>query len=293
MTTGQDQSTKVLDIRELLKFYHEIGVDFIEMDPKQLSQNAPIQINSSIPTPKTSPTSSTFPRKKARKMTADLPHQAVDPAASQGKSPEQDITATPDPDSSAEQDSLKAIINEISTCVKCALHRTRNHVVPGEGASNPKIMFIGEGPGEQEDRQGRPFVGDAGNLLDRIIEKMGFKRESVYIANIVKCRPPKNRTPHEAEAKACIPFLKRQVELLKPMVIVCLGKTATNFLLEADYAISRVRGKNFDYQGIPVIPTFHPSFILHQRSKEATSKAKWDVWNDMQKVLELLKSRSN
>ncbi len=189
-------------------------------------------------------------------------------------------------------DSLQNINNDISNCSLCPLYKTKNNFVHGEGSANPEILFIGEGPGEQEDNTGRPFVGDAGSLLDKIIEKMNYSRETVYITNIVKCRPPDNRVPNNSEVKACISYLKRQIDLLKPKIIVCLGKTATNYLLGRELLITKVRGTKFEYNNIPVIPTFHPSYILHQRSKENISKAKWNVWTDMQKVLKLLKSNS-
>lgn len=183
---------------------------------------------------------------------------------------------------------LDALNREIYSCRKCALHESKTKYVPGEGSVSPDIVFIGEGPGETEDRFGRPFIGKAGQLLDKIIERMGYHRESVFIGNIVKCRPPGNRDPLREEVDACLPFLKRQIAILQPKVIVCLGKVAMNNLLDADYSITRSRGKLFEFEGIPVIPTFHPSYVLHQRSREKISKAKWDIWTDMEKVLSLL-----
>jgi DNA polymerase len=190
------------------------------------------------------------------------------------------------------RDSLDIINKEILNCSLCPLHKTKKKFVVGAGSTSPDIFFIGEGPGEQEDNTGVPFVGDAGQLLDKIIEKMNHNRNSVFISNIVKCRPPQNRVPNIDEAKACLPYLRRQISILKPKVIVCLGKTATNFLLGKELYITKVRGTQFEYNQIPVIPTFHPSYILHQRSKENISKAKWDVWSDMQKVLDILKKNS-
>jgi DNA polymerase len=186
-------------------------------------------------------------------------------------------------------DSMNNINNDIFKCTACPLVKTKNNFVTGEGSLKPDIMFIGEGPGQEEDKTGKPFVGNAGMLLEKIINKMGYKRESVFIANIVKCRPPNNRPPYKEEAERCLPFLKRQITLLKPKAIVCLGKTATNFLLDKNISITRVRGTEFNFNGIPVIPTFHPSYILHIKQKEAVSKAKWEVWSDMEKVLTILK----
>lgn len=190
---------------------------------------------------------------------------------------------------SAPEDSLEGIQQEIFSCAACSLHKSNTNYVPGEGSAQPDIVFIGEGPGEEEDKQGRPFVGKAGQLLERIIGKMGYKRQDVFIGNIVKCRPPGNRDPLKSEADACLPFLRRQLSVLKPKVIVCLGRVALNNLLDGDFRITKARGKRFEYQGIPVIPTFHPSYILHQRSREGVSKAKWDVWHDMEIVLEIVK----
>ncbi|MGE5342918.1 MAG: uracil-DNA glycosylase [Candidatus Omnitrophota bacterium] len=186
-------------------------------------------------------------------------------------------------------DSLDTVTQQMLQCTLCGLHKTKKHYVPGEGNPRPDILFIGEGPGETEDEMGRPFVGNAGQLLDKVIEKMGYKREDVYIANIVKCRPPGNREPSKAEADACLPHLVRQIDILKPKIIVCLGRTAMNYLLGGSYSIMEKRGTRFEFNGIPVIPTYHPSYILHQTTKNAVSKAKWEMWEDMQKVLAILK----
>ncbi len=180
------------------------------------------------------------------------------------------------------------ITDEILKCTKCPLHKTKKHYVPGEGSLSPDIMFIGEGPGETEDNFGRPFIGKAGQLLDKVIVKMGYTRDQVFIGNIVKCRPPNNRDPLKTEVEACLPFLARQIAFLKPKVIVCLGKVAMNNLLGTEYSIMKERGKQFQFNGVPVIPTYHPAYILHQRAKEAVSKAKWEMWADMQKVLAMV-----
>ena len=186
---------------------------------------------------------------------------------------------------------LGEVTRGIMHCTKCELHKNKKNYVPGEGCINPDIMFIGEGPGETEDNFGRPFIGRAGQLLDKLITKMGYTRESVFIGNIVKCRPPGNRDPLKTEVEACMPYLVRQIEILSPKVIVCLGKVAMNKLLGTDYSIMRERGKQFEFQGITVLPTFHPSYILHQQSKGAISKAKWDMWHDMEKVLALIRTQ--
>jgi len=182
---------------------------------------------------------------------------------------------------------LRDVHNRIGRCRNCRLHESKTHYVPGEGSADPDILFIGEGPGETEDRFGRPFIGKAGQLLDKIIAKMGYSRSSVFIANIVKCRPPNNREPDPDEVNACLPYLREQIGILAPRAIVCLGKTALNNLIGLDEGITRTRGRRFEFQGIPVIGTYHPSFILHKKEEKEITQAKWEVWEDMEKVLAL------
>jgi len=185
---------------------------------------------------------------------------------------------------------LQELHQEILRCRRCQLHENKTHYVPGEGALHPDFLFVGEGPGETEDRFGRPFIGKAGQLLDKIIQKMGYRREDVFIGNIVKCRPPNNREPLPEEAAACLPHLQRQIDILAPRVIVCLGKVAFNHLVGIASPIGRTRGRMFHYGAIPVVPTYHPSYILHKKIKEEISQAKWEIWEDMEKALALLKS---
>ncbi|NOY63821.1 MAG: uracil-DNA glycosylase [Nitrospirae bacterium] len=177
---------------------------------------------------------------------------------------------------------LLKLRKEIGDCRLCRLSEKRTNIVFGEGNPEAELMFIGEGPGADEDLQGRPFVGKAGQLLTRLITKMGFKREDVYIANIVKCRPPNNRRPREDEINACMPFLKKQIEIINPRVIMTLGDVATKTLLGEIGSISKVRGKTYRYNTIKVVPTFHPSYLLRNPN------AKWLTWNDAQIALRLL-----
>ena len=163
-------------------------------------------------------------------------------------------------------------------CRNCQLCRTRQNVVFGEGDLRARLMFIGEGPGADEDATGRPFVGAAGQLLDKMIGAMHLAREDVYIANIVKCRPPENRMPSADEAAACIGYLKKQIELIQPEVIVLLGGTALTFLLEIN-GITKYRGRWQNYNNIPVMPTFHPAFLLRK------AEAKRDAWHDLKLVM--------
>jgi len=178
--------------------------------------------------------------------------------------------------------SLDVIRNTLGDCKRCKLHKGRKNIVFGEGNPRAEIMFIGEGPGAEEDIQGRPFVGDAGRLLTSLIEKMGFKREDVYIGNIVKCRPPGNRDPEEDEVSACIQFIRSQIEAISPKVIVSLGRVSSQTLLETKTPISKLRGVFYQYCGIPLMPTFHPAYLLRN------PKDKRLVWEDALKVLKLL-----
>ncbi|MCX8159667.1 MAG: uracil-DNA glycosylase [Candidatus Saccharicenans sp.] len=179
------------------------------------------------------------------------------------------------------------LIRKIMGCQACPLFKGRTQAVPGEGNRQARLMFVGEAPGRDEDLQGRPFVGRAGQLLTRIIQAMGFSREEVYIANVIKCRPPENRTPRPDEVKACSPYLLRQIDLIRPKVIVALGKVATDFLLQSPKSMSELRGNFGEFQGIPVMPTFHPSYLVRNEGNKEIKKM---VWEDMKKVLELLKS---
>jgi uracil-DNA glycosylase family 4 len=178
---------------------------------------------------------------------------------------------------------LEVIRNELGDCRRCKLHRTRKTIVFGEGDTKATLMFVGEGPGFDEDVQGRPFVGRAGQLLTKIIQSIGLQRSQVYIANIVKCRPPQNRNPEPDEIDACHPFLLRQIEALQPQIICALGTFAAQTLLKTSAKITALRGQVFELDGIKVIPTYHPAFLLRNPEK------KKDVWEDMKKILELLR----
>ena len=171
----------------------------------------------------------------------------------------------------------------IGNCTLCRLSEERTNIVFGEGNSDARLMFIGEGPGQEEDRTGRPFVGKAGELLTRMIAAMGLEREDVYIANIVKCRPPKNRDPEQDEANTCISFLHEQIEIINPEVICCLGRIAAHNLLDTDIPISRLRGSFQSWNGIKVMPTFHPAYLLHNPGSKKV------VWEDLQKIMKELK----
>lgn len=174
--------------------------------------------------------------------------------------------------------SLDELSAKILRCTRCGLARTRNNVVPGEGVSSPLVLVIGEGPGYDEDMQGRPFVGKAGVLLDKMLAAINLDRKTnAYIANIVKCRPPENRNPFPDEQSACFSFLEAQIHLLKPKMILCMGKIAIEKLMNQSVAITNSHGHFFEYQGIPVMPTFHPSALLRNPD------LKRPAWEDLKK----------
>ncbi|MDW8167526.1 MAG: uracil-DNA glycosylase [Acidobacteriota bacterium] len=181
---------------------------------------------------------------------------------------------------------LDDIRTDVGDCTRCKLHRSRTTIVFGEGDPRARIMFVGEGPGAEEDAQGRPFVGRAGQLLNRMIEAMGFRREEVYITNVVMCRPPNNRTPEPDEIATCEPFLFRKIRVIKPDVVVALGAIAAQSLLGTKAPIGQIRGRFFDAHGTKVLPTFHPAFLLRapERKREA--------WEDLKKVRDYVLSRS-
>src|SRR4029078_9503331 len=171
-------------------------------------------------------------------------------------------------------------------CCKCPLRKTRTNVVYGVGSPNADLMFIGEAPGRDEDLKGEPFVGRAGQLLTDIIKAMKLTRDDVYIANVIKCRPPENRNPEADELEECRPFIRRQIEIIRPKVIVTLGKFALQSLMQRGYAITGARGQWLEYNGVKVMPTYHPAYLLRNPA------AKKDVWADMKKGMTEVSSAS-
>jgi uracil-DNA glycosylase family 4 len=179
-------------------------------------------------------------------------------------------------------DSLPRIREDIGDCTRCKLHKGRTNIVFGVGNPKAELMFVGEGPGHDEDIKGEPFVGRAGKLLTQMIEAMSLRREDVYIANVVKCRPPENRLPEKDEITTCSPFLMRQIDVIKPKVVCCLGSCAAQTLLQTTQGISRFRGEWFDFRGAKLIATYHPAYLLRN------PPAKSEVWKDLQKVMAVL-----
>jgi DNA polymerase len=194
------------------------------------------------------------------------------------KTPLVQITRSP-------EEALRAIREDIGDCVRCKLHGLgRTQIVFGVGNPRADLMFVGEAPGADEDIQGEPFVGRAGQLLTKIIEAIGLKREDVYIANVLKCRPPGNRNPEPDEVEQCEPFLLRQIDVIKPKVIVALGKFAAQCLLKTNDPITRLRGREYKFRDAVLMPTYHPAYLLR------TPSAKREVWEDMKRVKAILNS---
>ena len=193
----------------------------------------------------------------------------------------EDVSTEP-PTEDPRRRALRVIEAEVRGCVACKLSQRRTQTVFARGNPAARLMFVGEGPGEQEDKQGLPFVGPAGQLLDKIIGAMGLSPDEVYICNVVKCRPPGNRTPEPDEVSACTPYLARQIEVVKPEVIVALGKTAAGFLLDSTAPMGKLRGQWHSYLGVPLLPTWHPSYLLREPARKA------DTWADMKLVMQRL-----
>ncbi|MDL1970802.1 MAG: uracil-DNA glycosylase [Candidatus Desulfofervidaceae bacterium] len=177
---------------------------------------------------------------------------------------------------------LQEVCQRLGDCKRCKLYKTRHHIVFGEGPADAKLVLVGEAPGRDEDLQGRPFVGAAGQLLTRMLKSINLSRDEVYITNIIKCRPPNNRNPQPDEIEACKPFLMQQLNVIKPLVICTLGSISTHTLLETKAPISHLRGKVHDWHGIKLIPTFHPAYLLRNPGQK---KAAWEDLQLLQKVL--------
>ena len=188
--------------------------------------------------------------------------------------------------SPSEPQRLEEIRSELGNCQRCKLHRTRRTIVFGEGNEKASLMLIGEGPGNDEDVQGRPFVGKAGQLLTKILQAIDIEREEVYIANIIKCRPPQNRNPEPDEIENCYPFLLKQIQAIRPRIICALGTFSSQTLLKTDVKITALRGKAYDFSGIQLFPTYHPAYLLRNPEK------KREVWEDMKQIAKALADAS-
>ncbi len=248
------------DFKAHLEFFEELGIDGVRLEPQWRTRHEP-----------------------------DEPDEPGEPSERRPTEPLEPVEP-PEPVKlyASPAEALAVIRDDLGAdCTRCKLHTLgRKQVVFGVGNPNADLMFVGEAPGADEDIQGEPFVGRAGQLLTKIIEAIDLKREDVYIANVIKCRPPGNRNPEGDEVEQCEPFLFRQIDTIKPKVIVALGKFAAQCLLRTTDPITRIRGREFKYRDAILIPTYHPAYLLR------TPSAKREVWEDMKRVREILSGRS-
>jgi DNA polymerase len=272
------------DLRAHLEFFGELGIDGVRLDPHWRSRTDVVR-PAAVAVPGDDANAAGVIASPAEQAVA----APVDDGASLGPqvdAPDADAEAdaVPAPIFASPAEALLAVRRDLGEdCSRCKLHTLgRRQIVFGVGNPSADLMFVGEAPGADEDIQGEPFVGKAGQLLTKIIEAIGLKREDVYIANVIKCRPPGNRNPEPDEVAQCQPFLFRQVDIVKPKVIVALGKFAAQCLLNTEAPISRIRGREYPYRDAVLIPTYHPAFLLRNPS------AKRDVWEDMKRVRALL-----
>ncbi len=255
--------------RKRLAFYQDIGIDLFYSD-RYPRQNASITEET------------TLPKSVRRTEPVKLTRTAPQPAPKSDSLPAVPGVSLFDSMNKIAGDSLPRILGDIGECTRCKLHRGRTKLVFGDGNPKADLVFVGEGPGRDEDAQGLPFVGRAGKLLTQMIEAMGLQRQDVYICNVVKCRPPENRTPEKDEVETCSPFLLRQLDAISPKVIVCLGSVAAQTLLETNRGISHFRGQWLEFRGTKLMATYHPAYLLRNPS------AKGEVWKDLQKVMAVL-----
>jgi DNA polymerase len=266
------------NLKQLVELDRAFGVEFMPRLAAPAAAKAAPTVKPLVPAPAPVPR----PVKPAASAPAapDTGHRTPDT----GRSPADvgPVPVAPVPTGLPAAD-LATIAAEVSACTRCKLCSSRTNTVPGEGNPGPELLFVGEGPGADEDAQGRPFVGAAGQLLTKMIQAMGLARSDVFIANVLKCRPPGNRTPEPDEIAACMPFLRQQIAVLKPKLICTLGNTPLRALMGDDaLGITRMRGKKLSFAGITLIPTFHPSYLLRN------PEAKKPCWEDLQTVLKEL-----
>ncbi len=256
-------------VRKRLSFYQDIGIELFYRD-RFPRQHASVTEEITLPKPVQKP--------QQAKSTAPMPP----PASKLNMLPRSSDVSLFESMNKIADDSLPKILADIGDCTRCKLHRGRTKLVFGDGNPKAELVFVGEGPGRDEDAQGLPFVGRAGKLLTQMIEAMGLQRKDVYICNVVKCRPPENRTPEKDEVETCSPFLLRQLDAIAPKVIVCLGSVAAQTLLETNRGISHFRGQWLDFRGRKLLATYHPAYLLRNPG------AKGEVWKDLQKVMAVL-----
>jgi uracil-DNA glycosylase len=262
-------STRKEKLQSWLRYYEDLGIQAFYRD------RAPLQGSTGETV--------TLPQNETRSVAAAIAGPSAQMRSAIPKLP----LAGPSPSlfemaDRVEGDSLDRICGELAGCTRCKLHRRRTNIVFGVGNPHADLVFVGEGPGHDEDVQGIPFVGRAGQLLTQMINAMGLSRDDVYIANVVKCRPPENRTPEKDEIATCLPFLLRQLTNINPKVIVCLGSVAAQALLNTNKSISHFRGQWLDFRGARLMATYHPAYLLRN------PHAKPEVWADLKKVMAFL-----
>jgi DNA polymerase len=274
-----------IKVADRLAFYQDLGVApfyrkrrveavFHEEQPQQSAQHA----FRSSQTPSEEPAlPKTLHKPDLQKLTASAP-----PKVAPLPLPAAPAPSLFDAADKIADDTLLRIREDLGECTRCKLHKHRHTIVFGDGNPKAELVFVGEGPGADEDAQGLPFVGRAGKLLTQMIEAMGLQRKDVYICNVVKCRPPENRTPEEDEVSTCSPFLLRQLDVIAPKVIVCLGAVAAKALLKTNRGISQFRGQWLDFRSSKLMATYHPAYLLRNPN------AKGEVWKDLQKVIAAL-----
>lgn len=273
-------------ISDRLSYYDDLGIDLFYKDRAAVlipAASPQVPASSAAAVPQTPFTRGTTVPKPTPSRVLPRTFPPAPPA-----SPKADLFPRPAGPSLFEavnriaDDTLLKIRDDIGDCTRCKLHKGRHTIVFGDGSPKAELVFVGEGPGADEDAQGLPFVGRAGKLLTQMIEAMGLQRKDVYICNVVKCRPPENRTPEKDEVSTCSPFLLRQLDVIAPKVIVCLGSVAAQTLLETNRGISHYRGEWLDFRGRKLLATYHPAYLLRNPG------AKGEVWKDLRKVMSAL-----
>ena len=263
-------------IEERLRYYEDLGIRLFYRDRTSAAGMSFVP-TASIVLPTSTPQENSLPKPTARQL----------PPKAAAVAPALYIAPVVAPSSASlfesvdkiKDDTLLKIREDIGDCTRCKLHKGRNKIVFGDGSPKAELVFIGEGPGADEDYQGLPFVGRAGKLLTQMIEAMGLQRKDVYICNVVKCRPPENRAPEPDEVTTCSPYLLRQIDVIRPKVIVCLGAVAAKTLLQTARGISQFRGQWLEWRGHKLMATYHPAYLLRNPN------AKGEVWKDLQKVM--------
>jgi len=264
-------------IEERLQYYEDLGIRLFYRDRATTASAASFAPTVSVQVPTPAFQESPLPKPAAKpfppKVAAAAPPPRIAPVvAPSGPSLFESVDKIKD-------DMLPKIREDIGDCTRCKLHKGRNKIVFGDGSPKAELVFIGEGPGADEDYQGLPFVGRAGKLLTQMIEAMGLQRKDVYICNVVKCRPPENRAPEPDEVATCSPYLLRHIDVIRPEVIVCLGAVAAKTLLATTRGISQFRGEWLEWRGRKLMATYHPAYLLRNPN------AKGEVWKDLQKVM--------